>query len=152
MNGVLIEGKTGNNTILPVTLDGSGKIALTPTLPIDRTHTTISNVYSASLTSHTETLRLTYTVPANRRSLFENAFCSIDPPASGQIAYIKIQVNNNIVLQHIIESGYNAATRFKSYPVHIWLTTGNTIKILTLSTDPASLIFVATIHAGEFDA
>lgn len=119
----------------------------------DRGMSKITNFYIASLAAHGDTTRYTYTVPANRRALWELVYAYTELPTAGALALITITINGVRSLRWTVESAITLRKdRTINWSGGIWLTAGDVLIMQTYSNSTGNVAFEVGTVLSEFDA
>jgi len=118
--------------------------------PLDRNPVDRSSGADVAYTSHAVTTRYTYTVGAGKKALLMSQFGRTGSPAAGRFTEVRIQVNDYYTLWIRNLSTTTTDRIMKGLPCAIWLDAGYTVKVTTVSTDPAAVWFEWAVHIVEF--
>jgi hypothetical protein len=122
-------------------------------MPYDRGMSTVVLSYAGTLAAHADTTRISYTVPAGHRALFEAFWGMVTVPTAGAQHLMTITVNGvNVIRLYVEDTETAARNRCINWSGGVWLTAGDVLLLQTYSSSTANRDFYAGITLSEFDA
>jgi hypothetical protein len=125
---------------------------LRTSLPVDRALTKIVNSYAAGNGAHGETTRYTYTVPNAKRAILEFFQSFMEIPTAATLLYSQLYISGTRILYHPVYPASVQIDADRFTPLHIWLGTGDIVKVTTFSSDAVVRVFVLNTVISEFAA